>query len=116
LRLTVFTTNDGRLETSGGTPAAAPPPLSADRDERLGARDAALEDALNDALARETTLPDALLWVEVGGRAPRRVRLAGCTQTPNDKALAEDVLRRLLVRTTLADAAIANDIVVDPWR
>jgi hypothetical protein len=116
MRVTVFATNDGRRSPVGDRVAAEDPPLTPDRDELLGARESAIEDALGSALAREAGGVSALLWVEVGSGRPRRVRLAGCTQSDRDKALAVAILRRVLVRTTVSDATVINDVVVDPWR
>jgi hypothetical protein len=117
MRVTVFTTHDGRSEPPASAQPYPSPSLWPDRDELLGTRDAALEDVLREALTRETDIPGALLWVEVSGRGPQgQVRLAGCTQRESDKATAEAILRRLLVRTPASDAAVVNDIMVDPWR
>jgi hypothetical protein len=116
MRVTVFATDDRRKEPAASAQGSDATALVPDRDELLAGRAPALEDALGEALAREATLRNAVLWVEVGGRAPRRVRLAGCVQGPDDKTRAEAVLRRLLVATPFADASVANEIVVDPWR
>jgi hypothetical protein len=116
-RLTVFTTK------SAGTPVSTPaktrpsdPELSADRDELLQGTSARLEDALTSALSSSALLSSGLVWVEVTTGAARSVRLAGCVNNSRDKATAERVLRGLLVRTALDQAALTNDIIVDPWR
>jgi hypothetical protein len=115
-RLSFFTS---RLPVPPGRPGSAPvgPALRADRDELLESSVVSLEEQFTDALRRDPSLGDALVWVEVHAAAGmRQVRLAGCASTRLEREAAERVLRGLLVRTTAADYRVRNDVIVDRWR
>jgi hypothetical protein len=117
MRVSVFTSNQPETAGAGGSPPADAPLLLPDRDEIGDGSNRQLEEELNAALARNGSIGDAEVWVEVAGAGARRtVRLAGCATTRLDKEQAERALRTLLVRSAAANASVRNDIIVEAWR
>jgi hypothetical protein len=114
-RLVVFASRlpDAPVPAGPPTSGAAPrlwPDLDLPGQQLLGQR----EQEINAALGQDPRLRDANVWAEIHeARGASSVLLTGCARSQADEALAETVLRGLLVRTPYSGYRIRNEIIRD---